>query len=246
LTCCRSIDVREWARQGCLHPNQRFSWSWSHGGEPFGSITVRTGPDAVPGAVVLSFRSRGSSGNRWRSVEQRVPVTWTECHLGGRRPWFRCTACGRRVAKLCRRSLQRMRRTCKPRQISRRPAASDRRLVSRVAHHRSAARPCTVSDARNARCAPTPTPRKIGGSLLAGKVVTFQSLLDRVTARATAGRRHGRLYGSTRLDWASPCGPDYRDPAVGPACGLRRCYLDVLGLFPKNSPKRGEDATVSV
>jgi hypothetical protein len=45
-TCesCRSIDVREWARRGYLHPNQQFSWSWSHGGEPCGSITVPTGP----------------------------------------------------------------------------------------------------------------------------------------------------------------------------------------------------------
>ena len=70
-TCesCRSIDVREWARQGYLRPGQRFSWPWSHGGEPCGSITVRTGPDAVPGAVVLSFRSRGSSWNEWKSIE---------------------------------------------------------------------------------------------------------------------------------------------------------------------------------
>jgi hypothetical protein len=96
---CRSIDVREWARLGYLRPGQRFSWSWSHDGEPCGSITVRTGPDAVTGAVVLSFRSRGSSGNRWKSVEQRVPVTWTGCHFGGWRPWFRCS-CGRRAAKL--------------------------------------------------------------------------------------------------------------------------------------------------
>jgi hypothetical protein len=36
-------------------------------------------------------------------MEYGAPITWTECHLGGRRPWFRCTAyskgryCGRRV-----------------------------------------------------------------------------------------------------------------------------------------------------
>jgi hypothetical protein len=101
LTCesCRSIDLREWARRGYLRPNQQFSWSWPPGGEPCGSITVRTGPEAVLGAVVLSFWLRGLSGNRRRSVEQRVPITWTECHLGGWRPWFRCS-CGRRVAKL--------------------------------------------------------------------------------------------------------------------------------------------------
>jgi hypothetical protein len=40
------------------------------------------------------------------SVEQRVPITWTPCRFGGRRPWFVCPAssggryCGRRVAVL--------------------------------------------------------------------------------------------------------------------------------------------------
>ena len=35
-----------------------------------------------------------------------MPLVWTRCHLGGTRPWFRCSAsvggrpCGRRVAKL--------------------------------------------------------------------------------------------------------------------------------------------------
>jgi hypothetical protein len=99
LTCesCRSIDVREWARRAYLRPGLRFSWSWSRDGEPWGSITVRTGPDingrtgadAVPGAVVLSFRSR----------EQRVPISWTECNFGSWRPWF-CCSCGRDAAKL--------------------------------------------------------------------------------------------------------------------------------------------------
>src|SRR5258708_5168423 len=101
LTCesCRAIDVREWARRGCLRPNQRFSWSWSHGGERCGSITVRIEPHPVPGEVVLSFRSHGSAKGRLRSLEQRLRITWTKCHLGGWRPWFRCS-CGRRAAKL--------------------------------------------------------------------------------------------------------------------------------------------------
>lgn len=35
-----------------------------------------------------------------------MPVTWTACNFGGRRPWFRCpgfsngSPCGRRVAKI--------------------------------------------------------------------------------------------------------------------------------------------------
>jgi hypothetical protein len=82
-TCegCRSIDVRRWHREGRLHAGQSFSSSWTHAGEAAGSIRVRT-------------------------VEQRVPIVWTACHLGGRRAWFRCDVhsggryCGRRVALL--------------------------------------------------------------------------------------------------------------------------------------------------
>jgi hypothetical protein len=42
----------------------------------------------------------------WKPVNQRVPIEWTDCHFGGRRPWFVCSAyidsqyCGRRVAVL--------------------------------------------------------------------------------------------------------------------------------------------------
>jgi hypothetical protein len=62
---------------------------------------VRTDADAV----VLTF----NGSREWKSVEQRVPLEWTRCHLSGARPWFRCVAyvggrlCGRRVAKLYKR-----------------------------------------------------------------------------------------------------------------------------------------------
>ena len=65
-TCesCQSIDVREWARRGYLRPNQQFSWSWSDGGGPCGSITVRIGPHPVPGEVVFAWLS-------WEPLEVR-------------------------------------------------------------------------------------------------------------------------------------------------------------------------------
>jgi hypothetical protein len=104
LTCemCLSIDVRRWQREGRLRAGQCFPYSWNHGGEPVGSISVRTEDNTV----VLSFRSCPREGTEWESIEQRVPIVWTECHFGGRRPWFRCTAtangeyCGRRAARL--------------------------------------------------------------------------------------------------------------------------------------------------
>jgi hypothetical protein len=91
--------VREWHRQGLLRaPGQRFSYCWTRNGKPSFSIGVRTEADAV----ILTI---GGSSD-WKSVEQRVPLVWTRCHLGGARPWFRCSAfvgsrpCGKRVAKL--------------------------------------------------------------------------------------------------------------------------------------------------
>src|SRR5215467_8412402 len=104
VTCesCISIDVRRWNREGRLHAGQHFSWSWTCGGKPSGSIKVRTEADAV----ILMYRARSWGNAEWKSVEQRVPITWTACHLGGRRPWFVCPRssggryCGRRVALL--------------------------------------------------------------------------------------------------------------------------------------------------
>lgn len=103
-TCesCTSIDVRRWQREGRLFPWQNFSWSWIRGGESAGSIRVHT----IPDAVVLIYRSQICGATEWKSVEQRVPITWTPCHLGGRRPWFVCPVyydgrrCGRRAAVL--------------------------------------------------------------------------------------------------------------------------------------------------
>jgi hypothetical protein len=96
------IDVRRLHRDGQLLPGQSFPYSWSQDGKACGTIRVVT----EPSAIVLSFRAADSDSRGWRSVEQRVPVVWTLCNLGGGRPWFRCAAsvagkhCGRRVAIL--------------------------------------------------------------------------------------------------------------------------------------------------
>jgi hypothetical protein len=94
--------VRGWHREGRLRAGRQFSWSWTSGGEPSGTINVRAGADAV----VLSFRVRSFSAAGWKPIEQRAPITWSPCNFGGRRPWFICSArtngkyCGRHVAVL--------------------------------------------------------------------------------------------------------------------------------------------------
>jgi hypothetical protein len=99
---CTFIDVREVKRRGLLCAGRSFTWSWNRDGEPCGSISVRIEPDAA----VLSFRSQIPGTAHSKQFEQRVPIIWTNCHLGGNRPWFRCSAqsggrgCDRRIAIL--------------------------------------------------------------------------------------------------------------------------------------------------
>jgi hypothetical protein len=61
---------------------------------------LRVNVDYVPNIAVLSFGYRGWDRRYGELVEQSVSLTWTQCALGGRRPWFRCPTCCRRVALL--------------------------------------------------------------------------------------------------------------------------------------------------
>jgi hypothetical protein len=91
----KTIDVRYLQRQGWLYPGMLYSLNWTRGGEPSGSIQVRTGHDAI----TLMYRHR-RYGQDWEEVNQTIHLTWTPAHFGGRRPWFICGNCGRRVAVL--------------------------------------------------------------------------------------------------------------------------------------------------
>lgn len=91
----RAIDVRRWHREGMLEPGRACRWIWSHDGETTASINMRT----EPGRVVLEYRHR-TGGEQWQDATLPIALTWTRCHYGGERPWFRCPCCGRRVAIL--------------------------------------------------------------------------------------------------------------------------------------------------
>ena len=97
-----SIDIRAWHRDGLLRAGQCFAypltWMW----KPTEGVGVLTKADAV----VLMFRSRSWQDEYGATLTQRVPIVWTPCTLGGRRPWFRCEVytkrkyCGSRAAIL--------------------------------------------------------------------------------------------------------------------------------------------------
>jgi hypothetical protein len=99
---CMTIDVRAWHREGRLRGKQCFlhplTWMWA----PTQGIAVLDKVDSV----ALMFRSRSWPSEYGPIITQRIPIAWTPCTLGGRRPWFLCEAysngkyCGRRVALL--------------------------------------------------------------------------------------------------------------------------------------------------
>jgi hypothetical protein len=90
-----ALDIRQVHRAGGLVPGHLSSraWTWSSG-----SVT-RVFLDAGIDLVTLSYR-RSTQGGRWQECVQRVPVEWTPCNYGGRRPWWICPGCGMRVAIL--------------------------------------------------------------------------------------------------------------------------------------------------
>jgi hypothetical protein len=89
------LDVRWLQRHGYLD-GRPHGVTWSRGEQQVGSLVLALQPEGV----VLTYRSRVGRGD-WESVRQVVTLTWTPCHYGGTRPWFRCAGCRRRVAVLC-------------------------------------------------------------------------------------------------------------------------------------------------
>ena len=93
----RSLDVRRLQRDELLAPERTFGWNWTRDGETVASIQLRTETNRV----MLRYRHK-SGGSDWQQMDYPVRLDWTECTLGGRRPWFLCPArgCAQRVALL--------------------------------------------------------------------------------------------------------------------------------------------------
>lgn len=95
---CLTIDIGWMRRRGLLWPGASGMLNWTNRGEPIGDIRYRTEREGL----VLNFRYRWRGGE-WETVQQPLPIEWTPCRFGGKRPWFRCPGviigkrCGRRV-----------------------------------------------------------------------------------------------------------------------------------------------------
>jgi hypothetical protein len=89
-----SMDIRRWKRERLLTSNNSFTRQWQCEGKVVTSINVDVATDL--GSVTLHYR------NEVKNFNYQIPITWVECNLGGRRPWFICPVkiCARRVAIL--------------------------------------------------------------------------------------------------------------------------------------------------
>lgn len=95
---CREIDINRWNREGMLAPGYMGLWAWTdrETGERSASIAVKVYTTEAVQLIYTVTRQ----GEEPRKINYQVPITWTRCNYGGRRPWFICPQCGRRVGKL--------------------------------------------------------------------------------------------------------------------------------------------------
>ena len=73
----------------------RYSLAWSHGGEPFGSISLVAQADGVR----LLYWLTEPNGKRI-NIDELVPFRYTATRFGGRRQWLTCLRCGRRCRRI--------------------------------------------------------------------------------------------------------------------------------------------------
>jgi hypothetical protein len=88
------LDVRELHKSGLLCGEARGSVIWQRGGVDTASIGTRFLP------CELALRLEYEFGPRQVPVRETVKLTFTACHFGGDRPWFRCPHCDCRCAVL--------------------------------------------------------------------------------------------------------------------------------------------------
>ena len=105
---CRALDVNEFI-DAVEHPG---TVRWGAEEDPSASIAVYLLPQDgdTERATALGFEytiTDGRTGEK-TTIDYRVPLEYTDCNFGGKRPWFRCPGivngerCDQRVAKLFR------------------------------------------------------------------------------------------------------------------------------------------------
>jgi hypothetical protein len=98
----RSIDVRDWARNGFLLQQGTRELRWVNDGTTVFSIRVETQATRVEtqaNRVVLRYHVLGPGGQR-DPIDEGILLDRTKGGPGWQRLWFLCPGCGKRVAIL--------------------------------------------------------------------------------------------------------------------------------------------------
>jgi len=89
------IDIQQFVSRGLLVPGYFFSWNWSMGGKPSGSLGVNVKSERY---ITLEYTQQEDGESK--SVSYPIYIERTPCYFGGTRPWFICPQSGRKVRKL--------------------------------------------------------------------------------------------------------------------------------------------------
>lgn len=89
------LAMNGFTRGGWLRPGAMGTSRWFRGEIETGSIGwFVSGFDDAAVAITLAYRYHGED------ICERIELTWTDCHFGGKRPWFVCRGCGQRCGVL--------------------------------------------------------------------------------------------------------------------------------------------------
>ena len=103
----RQLNVSNLTKAGCLKPDLRYQWEWKRRGNVIAAITVTTEQDRIK----LDYQT-STGGQDKQDHSYYIGLSYTPCHLGGRRAWFRCPTCQKRVAMLYGRTVFACRKCC--------------------------------------------------------------------------------------------------------------------------------------
>ena len=108
---CRVLNVNKFT-DAVEHPGASGTIRWGPEDDPSASIGLhllpQTGDAKKVAALRLEYTITDARTQEETTHDYRVPLEYTECNFGGKRPWFRCSGvvngehCNRRVAKLYR------------------------------------------------------------------------------------------------------------------------------------------------
>ncbi len=89
------LDLATLKRLNMLRPYWSQSLIWTRGGHECGRIGVESHPDHL----ILAYKTR-APGEEWREMRERIALSFTTPHYGGRRAWMLCPGCGARKRTL--------------------------------------------------------------------------------------------------------------------------------------------------